>query len=242
MELKDKVFRNHGLFTKVMPSRLREWWSLYRMRGYWDRCAKENARQHIAIHDWESEDRFHESGVRDIKKILSSRCIRIERGARILELGCGIGRLLKPLALERSDVELYGVDVSSEMIRQGKERLRDFPNLHLREMNGKDLLLFGNDFFDLVFSYITLQHVPRRYHENLFREVYRVLKQGGVFTFQMQFLANKNKKEPGQNDFRTIRSYSPDELHTMCTQYKFNVLEMNEPHHGDGYLYVTVSK
>jgi hypothetical protein len=72
--------------------------------------------------------------------------------------------------------------------------------------------------------------------------VYRVLKQGGIFTFQMQSLANKNKKEPGTSDFRTIRSYTPDVLHTMCTQYKFNVLEMDEPHHGDGYLYVTVSK
>jgi ubiquinone/menaquinone biosynthesis C-methylase UbiE len=242
MELKDSVLRNHGLFTKVIPCRLREWWNLYRMRGYWDRCAKENARQHIAIHDWESEERFHESGVRDIKKILSSRSITIDRGARILELGCGIGRLLKPLALERGDVELYGVDVSAEMIRQGRERLRDFPNLHLHAMNGKDLALFGNEFFDLVFSYITLQHIPRRYVKGLFKEVYRVLKQEGIFTFQMQSLANKNKKEPEKNDFRTIRSYTPDIVHRMCSQYNFKVLEMNEPHQGNGYLYVIVSK
>jgi len=230
------------LFNKVLPFAVREWWNLYRMRWYWDRCAKENARQHIAIHDWETEERFNESGIRDIKKILSSRCIRIDPGARILELGCGIGRLLKPLAFERSDVELYGVDVSSEMIRQGRERLKDFPNLHLHEINGKDLVLFENEYFDLVFSYITLQHVPRSYHEGLFREVYRVLKQGGMFTFQMQSLGNENTREPGKNDFRTIRSYTPDELHTLCTQYNFKVLEMDEPHHGSGYLYVTVSK
>ena len=242
MEEKGRVLGKQGLFTKGIPARLRGWWNLYRMKGYWDRCAKENARQHIAIHDWESEERFHESGVRDCKKILSSRYIQIDRGARILELGCGIGRLLKPLALERRDVELYGVDVSSEMIRQGRERLKDFPNLHLHEINGKDLALFENGFFDVVFSYITLQHVPREYHAGLFREVHRVLRQGGLFTFQMQSLADKNKQEPGKNDFRTIRSYTPDVLRTMCTQCDFNVLEMNEPHHGNDYLYVTVRK
>ncbi len=49
------------------------------------------------------------------------------RGSRILELGCGIGRLLKPLAFERRDLELHGVDVSTEMIVQGKERSEGFP-------------------------------------------------------------------------------------------------------------------
>ena len=146
-----------NLLSRVrdIPGSIRAWWNLYKMRCYWNSCAKENARKHIAIHDWESEEHFHQSGLRDSKKKLGSSLATIAVRSRILEIGCGIGRLLKPLALERSDLDLYGVDVSTEMILQGKERLSDFPNVSLSQVNGKDLALFGNDFFDLIFSYVT---------------------------------------------------------------------------------------
>jgi len=167
---------------KVIPAMLAEQWNLLKMRSYWNRCAREDARRHIAIDDWQNEDKFHESGLRDLKKILHC-CSPISGGARILEIGCGIGRLLKPLALESSDIEIYGIDVSIEMIRQARERMSAFPHVYFFPVNGKDLSLFSNDYFDVVFSYITFQHIPRPYVYVLCKEVYRVLKKEGMFTF-----------------------------------------------------------
>ena len=233
-----------NLLSRVrdIPGSIRAWWNLYRMRCYWNDCAKENARKHIAIHDWESEEDFHQSGLRDIEKILRGNAAIVAEGSRVLEIGCWIGRLLKPLALERSDLEIYGVDVSTEMILQGKKRLSDFPNVSLSQVNGKDLALFGNDFFDLIFSYVTFQHIPRRYLQDLFKEVYRVFKKGGIFTFQMQSLENNTREEPPENDFRTIRFYTPAMLENMCTHYGFKVLEIIVPPQKEGYTYVTVTK
>ena len=221
---------------------LRQWWNLYKMRYYWNSCAKENARKHIAIDDWHSEEHFHQSGLRDMRKILNGGTPPIACGSRVLEIGCGIGRLLKPLALERSDLEIYGVDVSTEMILQGKERLSDFPNIYLSQVNGKDLSCFGNDFFDFIFSYVTFQHIPRPYLQDLFMEVYRVLKKEGIFKFQMQYLEDNTKEEPPENDFRTIRYYTSEMVHALCARSGFTVLEIQKPQKREGYLYVSVSK
>ena len=243
--LKDSVLKDKMIgkaVHRIISFSIRERWNLHRMRYYWNGCANENARKHIAIDDWDSEDRFHQSGLRDSKKILDGRAATLAVGARVLEIGCGIGRLLKPLALERSDLAIYGVDVSTEMILQGKERLSDFPNIYLSRVNGKDLALFENEFFDLVFSYITFQHIPRPYLPGIFAEVYRVLKKKGVFTFQMQSLGDNTKEEPPKSDFRTIRYYTPEMLRIMCVHYNFHGLEIKEPVQKDGYLYVTVVK
>ena len=230
------------MLQKVVPFHVREWWNLYRMRCYWNSCAQENARKHIAIDDWKSEEEFHQSGLRDLKKILNGSADAIPAGARVLEIGCGIGRLLKPLALARRDLKIYGVDVSPEMILQGKKRLSDYPSITLFKVNGKDLALFENDFFDFIFSYVTFQHIPRGYVQELFKEVNRVIKKNGIFTFQMQWMDNSEREEPAENDYRTIRYYTPAMLHTMCRSAGFTVLEIIKPRKRGEYLYTTVTK
>ena len=242
MAVKPTVVRRNHPLGRMVPRAVREWWNLYRMRCYWNSCAQENARKHIAIDDWESEEHFHQSGLRDMKKILNGGDATIAVRSRVLEIGCGIGRLLKPLAMERNDLEIYGVDVSSEMIVQGKKRLSAFPNVRLAPVNGKDLALFENEFFDVIFSYVTFQHIPREYLHNIFREVHRVLKKKGFFSFQMQYREDNTRAEPPGNDFRTIRYYTPDMLHSMCSRSGFTVEEIEKPQKKEGYLYVTATK
>jgi ubiquinone/menaquinone biosynthesis C-methylase UbiE len=226
---------------KVIPGVLAERWNLYRMRSYWNRCARENARKHIAIDDWQNEDAFHESGLRDLKKILGD-CTPLSGGGRILEIGCGIGRLLKPLALERSDIEIYGVDVSTEMIQQARERMSSFPHVYFFPVNGRDLSLFGKAYFDLVFSYITFQHMPRLYVSDLCKEVFRVLKKEGMFIFQLQLLNQNTMKEPLDNDYRSIRYYSPGMVQALAEAGGFTVQKINQPNPRDGYVFVSLTK
>jgi cyclopropane fatty-acyl-phospholipid synthase-like methyltransferase len=242
MGLKDSFLGNQSLLNRALHWGFKECWNLFRMRSYWNSCAQENARKHIAIDDWESEEDFHRSGLRDIQKILASSGVTLAQGSRVLEIGCGIGRLLKPLAMERRDLEIYGVDVSTEMIQQGKERLSDVNNIYLAQVNGKDLSLFENEFFDFIFSYVTFQHIPRRYLDDIFGEVHRVLKKKGIFTFQMQFREDNPRTEPPENDYRTIRYYTTDMLHTMCNRAGFRVLTVEKPRKKEGYLYTTVTK
>src|ERR1041385_5394154 len=152
------------------------------MKGDWNERAKSNAMAFIACDDNASETVFHESGIKDCAKLLQGIEDRVQ--GSVLEIGCGIGRMLKPLVGRFSRLE--GVDVSSEMIRQGQQRLRDCPTIALHEIDGTGPLPYGPAEFDFCFSYITLHHIPiKSVVVKYIEEAYRVLKPHGIFKFQV---------------------------------------------------------
>ncbi len=96
---------------------LRESDELDDMKVYWDACARHDAMRHIATDNWQSEEIFHECGERDLVNILNNLDEEhLKTGnKRVLEIGCGIGRILKPFAIQYPDLSLFGVDVSEEV-------------------------------------------------------------------------------------------------------------------------------
>ena len=104
---------------------------------------------------------------------------------RVLEIGCGAGRVTRALAGFFGEV--YGVDISGEMVRQARAALADRPNAHVLQNNGKDLPWWATWQFDFAFSSIVFQHIPSRdMIENYVREVHRLLRPGALFKFQVQ--------------------------------------------------------
>ena len=106
---------------------------------------------------------------------------------RALEIGCGPGRLMRPMS--RHFGEIHGVDVSDEMIVQARAKLRDIPWAHAHHASGSDLARFPSDHFDFVYSYAVFQHIPSA--EVVFsylRETVRVLKPGGFARLQINGL------------------------------------------------------
>ena len=106
-----------------------------------------------------------------------------------LEIGCGPGRLLRPMS--RHFVQIDGVDVSDEMIALARKKLADIPHAHPHATDGSNLALFEDATFDFVYSYAVFQHIPSR--EVVFsylREAHRVLKPGGLARLQFNGLAN----------------------------------------------------
>jgi len=96
----------------------------------------------------------------------------------VLDFGCGVGRMLLPLA-ERCQ-RAVGVDVSESMLAEAREhcRRRGLSNVHLVRSDGDDLSSLGT--FDLVHSFIVFQHVSPARGEATLRELSRVLNPGGV--------------------------------------------------------------
>ena len=98
----------------------------------------------------------------------------IKDGDRVLDLGCGNGRLLMLLA-EKS-VEYLGVDFSEKLIEQARVNR---PDKEFAVMDALDLKL-PDDAFDVVICVSVLNHIPLD-KQNLFvANVKRVLKPGGV--------------------------------------------------------------
>jgi SAM-dependent methyltransferase len=164
---------------------------LQKMQRDWDERARENARYYVNTErqDWTDDD-FFRSGERTVAEEILTDMTNICQGKdpgemRVLEIGCGAGRVTRALA--GCFGEVYGVDISGEMIRQATAALADRPNAHVRQNNGKDLAVLGDLVFDFAFSSIVFQHIPsREIVENYVQEVHRLLRPGGLFKFQVQ--------------------------------------------------------
>jgi ubiquinone/menaquinone biosynthesis C-methylase UbiE len=164
---------------------------LKKMEREWDQRARKNALYYVNTEraDW-SEEEFFQSGRREIEEQILNDMGNICQGKdpgqmRVLEIGCGAGRVTRPL----SEVfgEVHGVDVSGEMVAQARQALADRPNAFLYKNNGLDLSVLGDLKFDFAFSIVVFQHIPRHeVVESYVREVHRVLRPGALFKFQLQ--------------------------------------------------------
>jgi SAM-dependent methyltransferase len=165
--------------------------TLDKMRRDWDERARENARFYVNTErtDWTDQE-FFASGERTVAEEILTDMTNICQGKdprqmKVLEIGCGAGRVTR--ALSRLFGEVHAVDVSGEMVAQAQEALRDRPNAHVYQNNGMDLSVVPGADFDFAFSTIVFQHIPsREVIENYVREVHRLLRPGALFKFQVQ--------------------------------------------------------
>jgi SAM-dependent methyltransferase len=154
------------------------------MRHDWDERARENALYYIATDSADSEETFAASGEKSVQYILSDMENLVPSKGVVLEIGCGVGRMLRPLA--RRFEAVYGLDVSPEMISRARVRLADLPNVRVWTSNGSDLRPVKSGEVDLVISYLVFQHIPEAsIVEAMIRDTFRVLKPGGIFKFQV---------------------------------------------------------
>lgn len=164
---------------------------LQKMREDWDQRARENARHYVntASTDWTDED-FFVSGERTVAEEILTDMGNICQGKppaemRVLEIGCGAGRVTRALA--KLFGEVHAVDVSGEMVQLAREALKKHPNATVYQNNGKDLSVIPDLQFDFAFSTIVFQHIPsREIIENYVREVHRLLRAEALFKFQVQ--------------------------------------------------------
>ncbi len=98
-------------------------------------------------------------------------------GMRVVDLGCGTGRLTAALHERLGAAETLGIDNSPAMLAEA------VPGEGLRFADG-DISEFGGEGeWDLVFSNAALQWVPE--HERLFATLGQALRPGGQLAVQM---------------------------------------------------------
>lgn len=206
-----------------------------KMRREWDQRARENARFYVntARPDW-TDDEFFASGERTVAEEILTDMINICQGKdpkrmKILEIGCGTGRVTRALA--KLFGQVYAVDVSGEMVRQARAALADLDNVRVEQNNGWDLEVLGRIKVDFAFSSIVFQHIPTKaVIESYVREVQRVLRRGRLFKFQVQGYASV---ERAPDDTWVGVAFSDEEVVEMAERYGF------EPRyrHGAGTQY-----
>src|SRR5262245_22486055 len=123
---------------------------------------------------------FFESGERHV-----SNCFEMMRQhlspsfapARALDFGCGVGRLVMPLA--RRCAEVVGVDVSPGMLAEAARNCEAAGLRNVTLVPSDDALSRVPGTFDFIHSFIVLQHIPARRGERIIRGLLERLDPGG---------------------------------------------------------------
>lgn len=162
-----------------------------KMRRDWDGRARENYRYYIvnSRKDWPEEE-FARSGEETVAHYvlndLGNVCQgRDPREMRVLDFGCGAGRVTRALAGVFGEV--HGVDISGEMVKLAREQLSNLPNVRVHLCNGIDLDVLGDLMFDFAFSFSVFHHVPgKALIGDCIQEVGKHLRPGCLFKFEVQ--------------------------------------------------------
>jgi SAM-dependent methyltransferase len=198
------------------------------MREDWNARAREDAGYYVAFGRRGQDDAGFFATASDVVRRLEAELRRIPSGETLrwkaLEIGCGPGRLMRPMS--RHFAEIHGVDVSDEMIALAREKLRDIPNAFPRVSNGASLEHFDDDSFGFVYSYAVFQHIPSRdvVYQYL-REIARVLTLGGLAHLQFNGLPRDPIFEGSYNTWTGAR-FSAQEILEFTQDSGFQVLAL----------------
>ncbi|NEZ64545.1 class I SAM-dependent methyltransferase [Leptolyngbyaceae cyanobacterium CCMR0082] len=104
--------------------------------------------------------------------------VDLPQHSHVLDIGCGTGRLLDRLAAKYPDLQGTGLDFAPEMLRQARRTNRHRPRLIFVQGNANPLR-FADKQFDAVFNTLSFLHYAAP--DQVFAEIYRVLRPGGRF-------------------------------------------------------------
>lgn len=118
---------------------------------------------------------------------------------RVLDMGCGVGRL--PIALKERfpNAEVWGVDVGGPMVRFAHMRAADMGvDVNFAQRLAEDTK-FPDGHFDIVVSYIMFHEVTAEAAKKIVAEAHRVTRKGGLF-FPIDFATGKQRgiQTPGR--------------------------------------------
>jgi SAM-dependent methyltransferase len=112
-----------------------------------------------------------------------------------LDFGCGVGRVLLPLA--RRCRTVVGVDVSDGMLQRARERFESQGLSNGKLVKGDDQLSGVTGSFDLIHSFIVFQHITPERGYVITDRLLKLLKADGVgvlhFVYYKEVISNHPK-------------------------------------------------
>jgi ubiquinone/menaquinone biosynthesis C-methylase UbiE len=174
---------------------------------------------------------------------------------RVLEIGCGIGRVLGYL-IKKKGIDATGVDINNAAIKHATENCDGKSKFY--KMNGVDLK-FADNSFDKVVMVGLVGGVEMEEREKLMNEAFRVVKPGGTVAIaefkyntdpaklQKYLDAEEITHEKGTRIIKrgdrelTVKHFTEDELIGLFSKAKFTSIQtrgesIEGPGLGDGLV------
>ena len=149
--------------------------------------------------DKKSKEAFFKTGydyIEDIHNIIKYQVDPKFTPINVLDFGCGVGRLLLPFA--KKGYKVTGLDISDTMLKICAANLYDNNINDFTLLKNDDMLSKVREKFDLVHSYITLQHIPIRRGLISISRLLDSISESGIgvlhFTYSATTIGSKTKQ------------------------------------------------
>jgi 2-polyprenyl-3-methyl-5-hydroxy-6-metoxy-1,4-benzoquinol methylase len=129
---------------------------------------------------------------------------------RVLDFGCGVGRVLVPFAAVAEEVT--GLDVSTSMLQEAKRNCEALGIKNARLLHSDDILSGLTESFDLIHSCIVFQHIPVERGRLILLQLLRHLNPGGVGAIQLTYSKARFAATHGIVPVETQSAPLPDQL------------------------------
>ena len=154
---------------------------------FWDRQSETVEAAIRAVDGSNDESIVQHTGVWTAKQV--AYALDLQATDRVLELGCGVGRIGKELAPRCA--HWVGSDISPNMLKAAAHRLEGVPNIDFRQLERSSFDgVFADGDFNKAYSVAVFCHMDK---EDLFlylRDLHRVMRPGGVIYVETWNLAH----------------------------------------------------
>jgi len=141
----------------------------------------------------------------------------------IIEVGCGHGRLIRPLA--NIFKEIHGTDATGERIMEARYRCKSYDNITVTQNDGHTLRQYADNSFDFAYCHGVLVHInSKKVINNYISEMARVIKKGGRMKFDCYY--GKGMFGITVRDFGIGARYSTEELHQVMNDAGLKVVNI----------------
>ncbi|HEY1793766.1 MAG TPA: methyltransferase domain-containing protein [Opitutaceae bacterium] len=199
----------------------------------WDRQAAEYDVASLAVGGFIGEDTLERRAEATIETLRA--IVGIRPNDVILEIGCGIARVGKPLS--HLCLHWVGADISGEMLKHARRRLEGCGNTTLVELATVGLQELPSDSFDLVYCTIVFMHLFEWDRYRYVQEAFRVLTPGGRAYFDnfpldsdhgWQIFTQGAQYTLGRRPAHLSMSSSREELRTYLSRAGFERIRIDD--------------
>ena len=172
-------------------------------RVVWDSVATNLGDARVSVCGSPDDDEWDRTGVVSAETI--ARLTQMTTQDRVLEIGCGAGRVGRHIAA--SCREWVGADVSANMLEYARASLvaDGVQNVAFEQLQGSDLRAFPDASFDVVYCTAVFMHLDEWDRFRYVCEMFRVLKPGGRVYYDNMSLVG----EEGWALFLELATYDP---------------------------------
>src|SRR5690606_18702882 len=155
-------------------------------KNFWNEKAATPDSAFIAVDGSTNEETARLTGHYSARQVTAA--LDLKPTDRVLELGCGVGRIGREIAPHVAHWE--GTDISANMIEVARERLHEHSNVGFTELTRSSLQPLADASFDKAYCVAVFIHMDKEDFFLYLEEMARVVKPGGLIYFDVWNMAS----------------------------------------------------